>query len=383
MRTNLNIQKIKTPEGFHCIRVGRTKVEKQSICNFDIWANCCLRPNRFVILTALVAFVLVRVVETIVVAVAYVDPRYAVAIVAGEEVAEAGASLGLAVAGRFVAAVETVVVAVAVPGRRYASVVRAPEAVLRAGSLGAVKGILVAVVAAVVVTVAEPVRFDAYVRRLALKMVRRTGGVLRASLVGLVGGDVVLTVVHTIADLNLRYATVIGAGEFAGGAGRIDAALLVASVTTVVLVIALPRLEDAASVSASELVGTARVVGAVVGVLVGAVTAVVVTVARPHPRYASAVSASESAGVAGDVLRHAHPVLVDEPTGVVALALGDGFRSGMARLVATAVAYVAGVHLAELPVSGEDMEVARRVLQTFDQLDLVGTGVLLGAIDTA
>lgn len=64
---------------------------------------------------ALVTIVLVGVVETVVVAIADVDARYAVSVVAGEQVAKTGATLRVTVLGGLVAAVETVVVAIAVP----------------------------------------------------------------------------------------------------------------------------------------------------------------------------------------------------------------------------------------------------------------------------
>lgn len=137
-------------------------------------------------IVTLVPFVLVGLVQAIIVPVADVDPRYTVAVIAREEVAEAGPAFGLAVARRFVAAVQTVVVAVAVPSGRDAAVIGAPEAVLRAGPLGAVQRVLVAVVPAIVVPVAEPVGLHADVGLLALEVVGRAGGVAGAAPVGLI-----------------------------------------------------------------------------------------------------------------------------------------------------------------------------------------------------
>lgn len=74
----------------------------------------------------------------------------------------------------------------------------------------------------------------------------------------LIGSDIVLTIVDTVAHLRLWYASEIGAGEFARCARRIDASLLVATVPAVVFVIALPRFEDASTVVAAEFVRTAR-----------------------------------------------------------------------------------------------------------------------------
>lgn len=146
--------------------------------------------------------VLVRVVQAVVVAVAYVYAGYAVAVVTREQVAEARAALRLAVLGRFVGPVAAVVVAVAVPRGRYAPVVRAPEAVGRARALRTVHRVLVAVVAAVVVAVAQPIRFHAYVCPLALEMVGRARHVLRAPVVCFVRRSVVLAVVDAVAHLH-------------------------------------------------------------------------------------------------------------------------------------------------------------------------------------
>ena len=54
-------------------------------------------------------------------------------------------------------------------------------------------------------------------------------------------------------------AAVVGAGKLAIGTGWVVAVELVRAVATVVLVVALPRVEDAASIAAPELGRTARV----------------------------------------------------------------------------------------------------------------------------
>ena len=78
-------------------------------------------------LTALSLLGLIRIVETVVVAVAYVDPGDAVAVVAGEQVSVAGPVGGSALIGRLVFAAFAVAVAVAVPRGRDAAVIRAAE----------------------------------------------------------------------------------------------------------------------------------------------------------------------------------------------------------------------------------------------------------------
>ena len=135
-----------------------------------------------------------------------------------------------------------------------------PEAVWRTSSLSAMNRILVAVVAAIVIAVAEPVGLDTDVRLLALEMIQWTRGVARTALMRFVGGDVILAVINTVAHLRLRDTAIIGAGKFARRARRVNTALLVAAVPTVVLVIALPRFEDASAVVAAELVRAAGMV---------------------------------------------------------------------------------------------------------------------------
>lgn len=70
--------------------------------------------------------ILITVVHTIIVTVANVDAGNAVSVVAGEQVAKAGAALTLAVLWGLVGPVTAVVVSVTVPCRRDAAVVRTP-----------------------------------------------------------------------------------------------------------------------------------------------------------------------------------------------------------------------------------------------------------------
>lgn len=70
--------------------------------------------------------ILITIVHTIVVTVANVDAGNAVAVVAGEQVAKAGAAFTLAVLWGLVGPVTAVVVSVTVPCRRNAAVVRTP-----------------------------------------------------------------------------------------------------------------------------------------------------------------------------------------------------------------------------------------------------------------
>lgn len=73
--------------------------------------------------------VLIRVVKTIVVAIAYVDARYAVAIVAGVQVPKAGLRFVFAHCFRFIGAVATIVVAIAEPLAWYATIIGTLETI--------------------------------------------------------------------------------------------------------------------------------------------------------------------------------------------------------------------------------------------------------------
>ncbi len=149
--------------------------------------------------------VLVGVVQAIVVAVADVNARNAVAVVAGEQVAETGLGSGFAVIWRLVGSVPAVVVSVAVPsGRNAAVVVGAAETVAGTRSLRTGRVVLIRIVAAVVVAVAEPERLHANVSRVALEMVRRASRVPRATIAGLVRRVGVLAIINSVANLKRR-----------------------------------------------------------------------------------------------------------------------------------------------------------------------------------
>lgn len=201
--------------------------------------------------------VFVRVIQAIVVAVTNVNSRNAIAVVAREQIAEACPTLGLAITGWLVASVQTVVVSVTVPCGRNTSVIGTAEAVLRTGPLSAMNRIFIAIVAAIVVAVAEPVGLYTDVRLLTFEMIQRARSIARASLVRLVRSNIVLAVINAVAHLRLRDAAVVGAGEFSWRAWWIHAAFLIATVSTIVFVIALPRFENTPAVVATELVRTA------------------------------------------------------------------------------------------------------------------------------
>lgn len=134
------------------------------------------------------------------------------------------------------------------------------EAILGTSSLGAMNRILITIVTAIIITIAKPVRLHANVCLFAFEMVQWACSVARAALVCLIGSEVILTIVDAVAHLRLRYASIIGTGEFAHCAGWIDAPLFVATIAAVVFVVALPRFEDAPAVVAAEFVRAARMI---------------------------------------------------------------------------------------------------------------------------
>lgn len=258
------------------------------------------------------SIVFVTVIQAIIVAVANVNSRYAIAVVAGEQITETGSSFRLAVFWWLVGSITAIIVAIAVPSGRNASMVRAAETVLRARPLRTMQRIFVTVIAAIVVAVAQPVRLDADICFFAFQMVRRTRRVLRTAFVRLVRSAIVFAIVHTVAHLRLRYASSIQAGEFAINARRVCAALFVRSVFAIVLVVALPRFEYAATIVAAELVRRTRMERAIVEVFIAVITAIVVSVTGPHPRYTFAIFAQESTLVARIIFGHAHATFVHQ-----------------------------------------------------------------------
>lgn len=139
-------------------------------------------------------------------------------------------------------------------------VIGTSEAILWASSLGTMNRILITVVATIIVTVAEPVRLDANVRLFAFEVIQGACSVARTTLVCLIRSNVVLAVIDAVAHLRLRNAAIVGTGEFTWRTGRINASFFVATVPTVILVIAFPRFEDTSAVIATELVRTTRMV---------------------------------------------------------------------------------------------------------------------------
>jgi hypothetical protein len=144
--------------------------------------------------------------------------------------------------------------------------------------------VFVAVVATVVVSITQPVGLHTDCGALALKVISGTSDIPRAAHLGrLVAGLVVFAVIDTIADLSIGDAPMVVAGELALGTFRIVTVQLVGAVTTVVLVITLPGLEDATAVPAPVLGCGAGVIAAVVSLLVAVVPTVIISITGPQP----------------------------------------------------------------------------------------------------
>lgn len=227
------------------------------------------------------------------------------------------------------------------------------------------QGIFITVVSTIVIAIAQPVWFHADVGLLAFQMIGRTGCVHGTAFVGLVGCNVVLAIIDTVADQVLGDATVVGTGELTLSTRRINAAFLITAIATIVLVITFPGFEDASAVVASKFVGATRVVGTVIGVLVGTVSAVIVAVTGPHPRYTTTIPAGKLAGVTGDILWHAHPVFIHKPTVVIAFAFNGSIHAWMARLIASTLEDIARVYFALLSTCRINMQISWRIIQSF------------------
>ena len=99
----------------------------------------------------------------------------------------------------------------------------------------------------------QPIGFEADGGALARQLSRWASDVLVvAEGQCLVRSAVVLTVVDTVAHLSLLDAPKVVAGEFALGTLGVVTPLLVGPVSTIILVVALPRVEDAAAIAAAE-----------------------------------------------------------------------------------------------------------------------------------
>ena len=144
--------------------------------------------------------------------------------------------------------------------------------------------VLVAVVATVVVSITQPVWLHTDCGALALKVISGTSDIPRATHLGrLVAGLVVFAVIDTIADLSIGDAPMVVTGELALGTFWIVTVQLVGAITTVVLVITLPGLEDATTVAAPVLGCGAGVIAAVVSLLIAVVPTVIISITGPQP----------------------------------------------------------------------------------------------------
>ena len=114
--------------------------------------------------SALMALVLIRIVKAVVIAVADINSRNTVSVIARKQVTEAGLCARFAVIGRLVGSVSAIVIAVAVPsGGNAPVVVGTSETVGGTRALRAGGVVLIGVVATIVIAIAEPKRFDANV----------------------------------------------------------------------------------------------------------------------------------------------------------------------------------------------------------------------------
>lgn len=85
-------------------------------------------------------------------------------------------------------------------------------------------------------------------------MIRWAGCVLGTSFMRLIRRGIIFTIVDTITNLSLRDAATIQTRKFPVSTRRVLTIQLIRSILAVILMIALPRFKDAASVVAPELV---------------------------------------------------------------------------------------------------------------------------------
>lgn len=126
----------------------------------------------------LVSIIFIRIVQAVVVSVADVNARDAIAVVARKQVAETSLGARFAIIWRLVGSVAAVIVSIAIPrGRNAAVVVGASETVAGTRALRTRRFVLIGIVAAVIIAVTQPERFHANVGRVAFEMLRWAGGI--------------------------------------------------------------------------------------------------------------------------------------------------------------------------------------------------------------
>lgn len=126
----------------------------------------------------LVSIIFIRIVQAVVVSVADVNARDAIAVVARKQVAETSLGARFAIIWRLVGSVAAVIVSIAIPrGRNAAVVVGAAETVAGTRALRTRRFVLIGIVAAVIIAVTQPERFHANVGRVAFEMLRWAGGI--------------------------------------------------------------------------------------------------------------------------------------------------------------------------------------------------------------
>lgn len=145
--------------------------------------------------------------------------------------------------------------------------------------------------------------------------------------------------------------------------------------------VALPRLEDAPSIVAAELIRAAGMERTVVHIFIRVVPTVIVSITGPHSRNAFTILAVEFARIAGMILGSTHASLIDRLRRVVTLALCLPIQSRVAALRTTTIILQTRVSLTLLPAVAVHVYVPRRILQPFHHLDHIRPSMLLRSID--
>ena len=128
-----------------------------------------------------------------------------------------------------------------------------PNAIRRTRIIPTFQNILITVISAVVITITHPEWFHTDGCSLTASLVAWTRHIsVLAHLNRLIRLICILTVINSIAELMLGDTTRVCARVFIIRAGRVWAVNLVGSITTVVFVVTLPVLEDAAAVAAPK-----------------------------------------------------------------------------------------------------------------------------------
>merc|ERR1719277_738731 len=192
---------------------------------------------------ALLGFILVRTIQTIIISITNINSWNTIAIVTSEQISKASFLLTVTILFGFITAIITVSISITIPRGRNTSVVRTPETVWWTLSLCTGQHVLVTVVSTIIVTITEPVWLHTNGGGLTLPVPHWTGHIhILASLHRLITSGVIFTIINSITDTSLGNTSIVSTGELSLGTCIIITVSLISTIPTIILMITLPGL---------------------------------------------------------------------------------------------------------------------------------------------